>query len=74
MQGLALRQAECHIYLKQYDEAFKYLFKANSSMRIPNKPRVHWLGVPCLTGKYQQAEKYYPQVLAKDDVTPTRFA
>lgn len=69
--GLALRQAECHIYLKQYDEAFKYLFKANYLDADSEQATRALAWCSLLTGKYEQAEKYYAQVLAKDDVTPT---
>lgn len=53
---VALRQAECHIYLKDYDTAFKFLFKADYlSPDSGNAERaLAWCSL--LTGKYEQAE------------------
>lgn len=60
---VALRQAECHIYLKDYDTAFKFLFKADYlSPDSGNAERaLAWCSL--LTGKYEQAEKYYLKVI-----------
>ena len=70
--ALALRQAECLIYLQRYDEAFKYLFKANYlAPQSGNSERaLAWCSL--LTGKYEQAEKYYTKVLANQP-TPTDY-
>lgn len=70
--SIALKQAECHIHLKQYEEAFKYLFKADY---LAPKTRVTiraiaWCSL--LTQKYSQAEKYYTKVL-DDNPTPTDY-
>lgn len=63
--ALSLHQAECLIHLSRYDEAFKFLFKADyldpdsgQAMRA-----LAWCSL--LTQKYEQAERYYEKVLAK---------
>ena len=70
--SIALKQAECHIHLKQYEEAFKYLFKADylaPKTRVTERA-IAWCSL--LTQKYSQAEKYYTKVL-DDNPTPTDY-
>lgn len=70
--SIALKQAECHIHLKQYEEAFKYLFKADylaPKTRVTERA-IAWCSL--LTQKYSQAEKYYIKVL-EDNPTPTDY-
>lgn len=60
---IALRQAECLIRLEQYEEAFQYLFKANylAPESVNAERALAWCSL--LTGKYEQAEKYYLRVM-----------
>ena len=70
--SIALKQAECHIHLKQYEEAFKYLFKADylaPKTRVTERA-IAWCSL--LTQKYSQAEKYYTKVL-DDNPAPTDY-
>ncbi len=67
-----LGKAECLMRTSQYDEAFKSLFKANylapESMSVVRA--LAWCSV--LSGKYEQAEKYYAKILAAEP-TKTDF-
>lgn len=67
--SLSLRQAECLIHLNRYDEAFKFLYKADylDSASGQAVRALAWCSL--LTGKYEQAERYYTKVLAG---APTR--
>lgn len=60
---IALRQAECLIHLKRFDEAFKFLFKANYLLpdEAMTERALAWCSL--LAGKYEQAELYYGKVL-----------
>lgn len=70
---IALRQAECLIHLKQYDNAFKFLFKANYlAPDTGNSDRaLAWCSL--LTGKYEQAGQYYAKVLAASPTATDRL-
>ena len=63
---IALRQAECLIQLKRFDEAFKFLFKANYLLPdgAMTERALAWCSL--LTKKYEQAETYYAKVLAHE--------
>lgn len=69
---VALHQAESLICLQRYDEAFKYLFKANylKPQSALATRALAWCSL--LTGKYEQAEKYYQKVL-EHAPTPTDY-
>lgn len=64
---VALWLAECFMYEKLYEEAFKRLFKVDYLQ--PGLPKVQralgWCSL--LTGKYEQAEKYYSRLLADEE-------
>lgn len=69
--SVAMRQAECLIHLKRYDEAFKFLFKADYLSEGPS-PALRALGwCSLLTGKTEQAEKYYRRVIDEQQPGPT---
>lgn len=59
--------AECFMHEQLYDEAFKRLFKVDYLQ--PGRPKVQralgWCSL--LTGKYEQAEKYYERLLADEE-------
>lgn len=69
---VAIHQAESLICMQRYDEAFKYLFKANylNPQSTLATRALAWCSL--LTGKYEQAEKYYQKVLAQSP-TPTDY-
>ena len=71
---VALWLAECFMHEQLYDEAFKRLFKVDYLQ--PGLPKVQralgWCSL--LTGKYEQAEKYYGRLLADEaHRTPSDF-
>ncbi len=68
--GVAMRQAECLIHLERYEEAFHFLFKADYLSEGPS-PALRALGwCSLLTGKIEQAEKYYRRILDEQDPGP----
>lgn len=68
--ALLMNLGECYLHLARYDDAFRLFFKVDylapvegSAMRA-----IAWCSV--LTGKFEQAERYYQKILAdKPDAT-----
>lgn len=62
--NVSLHQAECLIHLERYEEAFKFLFKADylAPDSVQTTRALAWCSL--LTQKYAQAERYYETILA----------
>ena len=60
--------------MKSYDEAFKYLFKANylDPESGQSERALAWCSL--VTGKYEQAEKYYQKVIGAEGATANDYA